>query len=100
LVKALLIAGARDLAPGQYGTGAKQEIPGVRPNNVQGFGLLDLAGALQVREGEFLDLHDTMGLVAGGTDVFELNAGQAGARFILTLAYTDPGALSCAGKHS
>jgi hypothetical protein len=100
LVKALLVAGARDLAPGQYGTGAKQEIPGVRPNNVQGFGLLDLAGALQVREGEFLDLHDTMGLVAGGTDVFELNAGQAGSRFVLAMAYSDAEALSCAGRNS
>ena len=38
LVKALLVSGARDLSPGQYGEGAKREIPADRPNGAQGFG--------------------------------------------------------------
>ena len=73
LVKALLINGARDLAPGQYGTGSKQEIPAVRPNHVQGFGQLDLSSALRPGEGEFLDLHEAKGLATGAADVFELD---------------------------
>ena len=40
------VVGARDLAPGQYGVGAKQEIPFGRPNHAQGAGLLDAAGKL------------------------------------------------------
>ena len=98
LVKALLIGGTRDLAPGQYGTGPKQEISGVRPNNVQGFGILDGAGALQPGEGGFLDLHDAPGLATGAADVFELKTGQAGGRFVLTMAYSDYGAALGAGK--
>ena len=36
LVKATLITGATDLSPGQYGSGAQQEIPDPpRPNNVE-----------------------------------------------------------------
>lgn len=98
LVKALLISGARNLAPGQYGAGAKQEIPGVRPNTVQGFGLLNVSGAVQTGEGEYLDLHDRQGLATGETDIFELNAGQGGGRFVLTLAYSDYGAVPLAGS--
>lgn len=99
LVKALLIAGARDLAPGQYGTGAKQEIPGVRPNGAQGFGLLDLANALEADEGETIELHESPGLVSGAGDVYEVSVGQPGGRFILVLAYADaPAAPAAACK--
>lgn len=45
LVKATLINGAYDTTPGQYGSGPYQEIPG-RPNNVQGWGRVDLANSL------------------------------------------------------
>ena len=38
LIKALMINGARDMTPGQYGTGAQQEIRG-RPDNAQGWGM-------------------------------------------------------------
>jgi hypothetical protein len=98
LVKALLIGGARDLAPGQYGAGANQEIPDARPNPAQGFGLLDLARAAQPGEGEDLDLHDAKGLATGATDTFELPAGEIGGRFVLTLAYSDCAAAFGAGK--
>ena len=98
LVKALLLAGARDLAPGQYGTGAKQEIPGVRPNNAQGAGLLDPAGALQPDEDGFLDVHEAAGLATGTADAYELVVDRPGGRFLLVLAYTDAAAAPCAGK--
>lgn len=98
LVKALLMAGARDLAPGQYGTGAKQEIPFDRPNNAQGAGLLDPAGALQPGEGASIELHDATGLATGAADVYELSMNLPGGRFVLVLAYSDPAAAPCAGK--
>lgn len=47
LLKAALAGGARSLSPGQYGTGAQQEIPSdPRPNVVEGWGELDVAGTL------------------------------------------------------
>ena len=98
LVKALLLAGARDLAPGQYGAGAKQEIPFGRPNHAQGAGLLDLPAALQAGEGGALELHDAPGLATGAADVFELSVGQPGGRFVLALAYADDVAAPGAGK--
>ena len=98
LVKALLVSGARDLAPGQYGVGAKQEIPFGRPNNAQGAGLLDAAGVLEARAGETIDLHDAPGLATGAADDYELAVGQPGGRFALALAYSDPAVAPCAGK--
>ncbi len=42
LVKATLLNTTEDMAPGQYGTGATQEIPYTRPNNVAGWGRANL----------------------------------------------------------
>jgi len=41
-VKAVLLNTTHDLAPGQYGGGATQEIPALRPNSVDGWGRTDL----------------------------------------------------------
>ena len=47
LVKALMLAGARSLSPGQYGIGPFQEIPGAaRPNNAEGWGQVNLGNTL------------------------------------------------------
>jgi len=47
MMKALIVNGARSLVPGQYGTGDDQEIPTqARPNNVEGWGQVDLGGTL------------------------------------------------------
>lgn len=46
LMKAVLINGAADMSPGQYGTGATREIPAQRPNNVTGWGRVDLQASL------------------------------------------------------
>jgi len=45
LLKAAMINGARSLSPGQYGTGATQEIP-PRPSNVEGWGQVNVDGTL------------------------------------------------------
>ncbi len=41
LMKSVLINGAADMSPGQYGSGPAQEIPSQRPNNVSGWGRVD-----------------------------------------------------------
>ena len=45
LVKALCLASAKELTPGQYGTGPQLEVA-PRPNSVEGWGLLDIKQAL------------------------------------------------------
>ena len=97
LVKALLLNGARDLAPGQYGVGAKQEIPAVRPNGAQGFGRLDVVRALGPGEGEFLETREG-DLALGGADESEWPVAAPGGRFIVTLAYSDRPAAPAAGR--
>ena len=46
LVKAVLQHGARPMAPGQYGVGAEREVPDAIPNNVAGWGHVDLESSL------------------------------------------------------
>ena len=41
-LKAVLLNTTVDMAPGQYGTGTTQEIPFIRPNNVEGWGRANL----------------------------------------------------------
>ncbi|RME86130.1 MAG: hypothetical protein D6775_00900, partial [Caldilineae bacterium] len=46
LIKALLINGTAAMAPGQYGHTSAQEIPDLRPNNVSGWGRVDLEASI------------------------------------------------------
>ncbi|HRT05385.1 MAG TPA: S8 family serine peptidase [Kiritimatiellia bacterium] len=89
LLKALLLNGARDMAPGQYLSGTKQEIF-ARPDKSQGWGHVDLYNALQPATNQFLDLYDTNSLATGQTNVFtySVSAGSTN-KFIATLAYAD-----------
>ncbi|HEU5098888.1 MAG TPA: S8 family serine peptidase [Roseiflexaceae bacterium] len=74
LMKSVLINGAADMSPGQYGTGATREIPGQRPNNVAGWGRVDLAEALSPAAPRKIWLTDnTTGLATGGTATYRLN---------------------------
>ncbi|NCD23647.1 MAG: hypothetical protein EOL90_12025, partial [Spartobacteria bacterium] len=89
LMKALLINGARDMTPGQYGTAAYQEIA-ARPDNAQGFGHVDLASTLQPATNLFLSLYDTNSLATGQTNTFTFTVSAASTnRFIATLVYAD-----------
>lgn len=90
MLKALLINGARNMAPGQYGTGAAQEIAGVRPGPVQGWGHVDLANSLMPGDGSALEFHDTFSLATGQTNHFNLNiANPPGGNVVITMAYSD-----------
>ncbi|NCA83594.1 MAG: hypothetical protein EOM72_12795, partial [Opitutae bacterium] len=99
LLKALLINGARNMSPGQYGTGSSREIPAVRPSNVQGWGHVDLYNTLQPSANQFLDLYDTNSLSTGQTNTFTLTVGAPSTnKFVLAMVYSDYWAAIGAGR--
>lgn len=84
MMKAVLMHTARDMFPGQYGSGADQELRTKRPNNDEGYGRVD------------------MGLLAGLTDsskFIEASVGQdetvnqevqvKNGKLLVNLVYTD-----------
>ncbi|MBN1918502.1 MAG: S8 family serine peptidase [Verrucomicrobia bacterium] len=89
LVKAALINGAYEMTPGQYGVGLEQEM-GPRPNNAEGWGRIDAAGALLAStETEISTLDIAPGLSTGGFAEYEYIVGNPGVAFRVTLVYTD-----------
>ncbi|MCL6648838.1 MAG: S8 family serine peptidase [Chloroflexi bacterium] len=88
LLKAVLVNGAVDIAPGQYGTGPSQEVPATRPNNVAGFGRIDVLASLGLRTSQRVLLNDVRpGLATGESATFTVTA--ASGAFRATLAWTD-----------
>ena len=89
LMKALLINGARDMTPGQYGTGAAQEIT-ARPDRSQGFGHVNLCNTLDPGDGRFLHFATNRIPSTGAAFTTNFTVGQANAGpYILTLAWQD-----------
>jgi hypothetical protein len=75
LMKAVLINGAADMSPGQYNS--PQEIPASRPNNVSGWGRIDLAASLNPPSPQKIWLQDyTTGLTTGNNVQFKLTTGS------------------------
>jgi subtilisin family serine protease len=91
LQKAALLHAARDLSPGQYGTGPFQEIPGPPPPNpVQGWGLVDLGNAVYPSAGkEILHFDDMAGLQTGAVRDFRFLVSGAGSPLRAHLAWSD-----------
>ena len=87
LVKATLINGAYDMTPGQYGTGATQEITR-RPDNVQGWGRVDLPNTLIHTVGRELWFHEHAGLNTGESYQITFDVFNSGP-FRATLVWTD-----------
>ncbi len=80
LIKALLIEGAADMAPGQYGGGATQEIPHIRPNPVTGWGRVDLVNSLEPPAPQKLWFDDhTQGLHTGDQVEYTFTVGSSSA---------------------
>ncbi len=78
LMKSVLINGAADMSPGQYGSGSAREIPSRRPNNVTGWGRVDLVQALNPPAPRKLWLTDnTAGIATGGSATYQLNLSAA-----------------------
>lgn len=110
LVKATLINGAWDMNPGQYGTGSTQEIPPGwdspldLPNNVEGYGRVDLEHSLFPGSGwgddsaRVVEVHDVgTGLTTGQSHTYPFTVGGAANPLIITLAWTDPYGATSAG---
>ncbi len=95
-IKAMLIAGAKSLAPGQYGTGQWREIPAARPNSVEGWGMVDAGRSVGSGMKRF-DVYDAKTISEGETAVYELPV-QAGEELFAVLAYADAPAELAAAK--
>jgi hypothetical protein len=98
LLKAALAGGARSLAPGQYGTGIFQEIPdGPRPNNVEGWGQIDVGGTLFPTGGlQAILLEGPHALHTGGSHSLTFLV-TTNAPLSVVMAYSDyPSALAAA----
>lgn len=99
LMKAVMMNGARNMAPGQYGTGATQEIPYARPNNVQGWGHVDLYASLVPTAGRTMYLYDTNSLSNGQSNTFAYAIAAATTnKMVLTMAYSDYWGTAGSGK--
>lgn len=80
LLKATLLNGTDNPAPGQYGRGATQEIPDLLPNNAVGWGRLNLAEAIAPLPPQTLWFTDVVpGLETGQVIEFELTVGWQGS---------------------
>lgn len=92
-IKAVLLAGAKSMTPGQYGTGSYREIPAAYPNNVEGWGLADIGNA--VANGRGVQVYDGEVIASGESQSFSIQATSAGGKIAVVMAYTDaPASLS------
>ena len=109
LVRATLVNGAWDMTPGQYGTGATQEIPpnwdtgNDLPNNASGYGRVDLEATLFPGSGFGHDPDRKMqifdveqGLTTDADDSYTFPVGNGALSgpdpLTFTLVWTDPAA--------
>ncbi|GIW08786.1 MAG: hypothetical protein KatS3mg060_3591 [Dehalococcoidia bacterium] len=93
LIKAVVINGADDIAPGQYGTDpATQEVPVVRPNPISGFGRVNVAASLAPAGGREVWIADeTIGLATGETWERSLTTSGAGPLRVTVVWMDFPG---------
>lgn len=90
LIKAILLNGAKDLYPGQYGAGIGQEIPTHRPNEVEGWGRVDIASSTRIGQPEeFWFRDESPGLETRSTAHFEIEVVSIDQPLRVTLAYSD-----------
>jgi hypothetical protein len=98
LVKATLVNGATNIAPGQYGVGATREISDTRPTNVAGWGRVNLRDSLFPTATKVLYHDVTPGLSTGYTHTYTYTITSSAHPFRATLAWSDyPGSPSAAG---
>ncbi|MCL5257268.1 MAG: S8 family serine peptidase [Chloroflexi bacterium] len=96
LIKATLLDGAKDLSPGQYGTGSTQEM-GPSPNNVEGWGLLNLKKVLGAGPSKLAFADNKTGLATGGTTSYSVQITNTSVPLRIMLVWSDyPGAASAA----
>ena len=100
LIKAALAGGARSLSPGQYGTDQFREIPELpRPNPVEGWGQIDVAGTLFPADGRQTALIEGPAALATGASNALAFVVRSNAPLSALLAYSDyPSALAAAAN--
>lgn len=97
LVKALLLNGAANISPGQYGQGAQREIPAAWPNNAEGWGRASIVGAVGLDDPSHRFWSNTAGLTLNASADYSvtLNIDQ---NLRATLVWSDPAAIPLASK--
>ena len=85
-IKAVLLAGAQSLAPGQYGEGETQEIPYAYPNNVEGWGEANISNSVANSSGVLV--YDAQVICWGEQQTFAFSA-MPGEDVTVLMAYTD-----------
>lgn len=99
LIKGTIINGATELYPGQYGTGSYIEIPAARPNNVEGWGLVNPAYLITPSPTRVLEFVDhTTGLGTGGSASYSYYVAGSESPLRVTLVWTDYPASTSASK--
>lgn len=92
LVKAYLLHTATELFPGQYGTGATQEIMTLRPNNDEGYGRVNMASVVSLPEasghGGAVLVADSRGVATGEAETTTLAVPAAG-HLTVNIVWTD-----------
>lgn len=98
LLKAALVGGARSLTPGQYGTNTFREIPALpRPNSVEGWGQVDVAGTLFPSNGQQAVLMEGPAALSTGASNTWVFSVHSNVPLTVVMAYSDyPSALSAA----
>lgn len=100
LIKAALLNSAEDISPGQYGTGAAQEIPDSPvPNNVEGWGRLNLGnGVYPTAPFNILYYDEQNSLNTDEYREYTLNVLDPGSPLKINLVWTDyPGSTTAQG---
>jgi hypothetical protein len=77
LIKAMLLNGAANITPGQYGTGATREIPATVPNPDSGWGRVDLANSLLIPANQNLTFDDNTSGISTGQVVSYVVSGHS-----------------------
>ena len=95
-VKAVLMAGAKSLAPGQYGTGEYREIPEAYPNNVEGWGQVNVGRSVKNDAG--IVVHDACVIGNGETHTYRVSVPDGSGRLAVVLAYADAPASLAASR--
>ncbi len=97
LVKGVLMHSAFDLFPGQYGQGsATQELKTHRPNSDQGYGRVDMAAVVGLKQ--TTSLYDEKAGVGSGESIEKVIRVQQGQNVKVTLVYTDAPGTPAAAK--
>ena len=88
LIKGLMMNAAFDMNPGQYGTGATQEM-GARPNNVEGWGRVNLLSTLYPTAPLQNAYRDDVSINTGDNTPYVYSVGTAGQPLHVTLSWSD-----------